>query len=1431
MKKQFRKSLAVLLTLVLCVAQFAVLGINAEPVSAGDWDLSPGTFVDGSGNLVVTTRRNALAWNTVKTLTGDWSVSATIHFQGSGDQTARVVLGSTEVSGKLERSIVTVKYSNSQVLIEGQYNDQSWTTPNNFNEDWVAITGTAIDVTVAPDANGDLTVTLTDGDQYSRNKTLDLPAGFIDIIEHAGFAGIASKISFKNIVINGASLSTPPVWEADNGVTASGTTVTFPGTGGEPQARDLANTFSDHNIYEADLTYTNPDGQLRLFVEDTNKGLRYIIGLIRNSTYNQINVQIQVNDGSWTYLVNSWSDTATTDMNHHLKIELEDGLMNFTLSGAEYSKSWDELEVANLKYISLRSGSGCTVSNIAWPVQEVSSAADYNIAGHWEWNYTEDVTDGICLNVNSSAVENGTNYAWYTADTIQNASFEIKADITFSGSIGNETARIALANGTRSDAGMFSVNYSNGSIMYQLQYNNGQWITPSSGSWAAVSSPNISVTLTRVAGTNTVVVNIKNGATTVFNNTSTDFPTGAFDNMQTLGMGAFTDGRIRYSDISLESTASGAGTWDFGAGWAHSLDGNGDDVIAVTATSSSFTSTAWNITQGFEVDSACTFKTHITLGNPYTTGNDRIAVLPIADGDYATLGNITISRNPQGRGTLKYNGTTLYPLSGNISISNELDVTITKPDNVGRLFILVKSGSSELRGEITAIPAGLERIGFGTQGTSVTYSKISMSHEPILTNTAADWTNSGSGWNVTGNAGGYNVQATLAGYEENSFKTQTLLDSFSYKTSLRFVASTHIEQLAVARVILGKSDFSSIAILTITYQLTTGKTYFRWESNSNDNWSVLETSEWAAAANTPFDVELSRSTLTGAVTLTINNNFDYSITRTFNQAELQQVAKAGIAAQSSTIHFDNFSITSPLVADDHYATIGTAAINDLLGHFWDSTNNRVIPTCFGYPSNQGPNTGTVEGVPWEMATLIGAMDNLYQATGDASLSAKIVQEWNWFKGAYTKAKATNVGNGTLNVASDDAGWSAIYYIQAYRYTNDSTALNWAQTVFNNAYDRWYDKTIDGGLQYKDGETYVSLYSAALSMAAYDIYMATNDSAYLTKSRAIYDGIEEILGRKDGLYWADLGYEGAYGKERPNDIHEVGSVTYLGGNMAMAVMHTRFGFNAKAIKTANAILEKETVNGVYVNDRDAWANGFFAGRFADEVLRVPGIDAKHRDIMFASADTMYTKARTSDGYYAGAWSGPVGSSAYGNDDDAWSANGTTAADGSYPSQIMTSATTVSFITAAAIAETIMVDTFARPVLGGTYTLGAGKSVSGITVGTTVDAFKTAAAVTGFTVKVMKGSAEVTTGVIGTDMRVEILDQYGIVNAYRTLIYGDVNGDGAITVSDIISMKRFTVQLDAFHPAMNADRDGQGIVGALDIALTKESILGLGTIVQD
>ena len=202
---------------------------------------------------------------------------------------------------------------------------------------------------------------------------------------------------------------------------------------------------------------------------------------------------------------------------------------------------------------------------------------------------------------------------------------------------------------------------------------------------------------------------------------------------------------------------------------------------------------------------------------------------------------------------------------------------------------------------------------------------------------------------------------------------------------------------------------------------------------------------------------------------------------------------------------------------------------------------------------------------------------------------------------------------------------------------------------------------------------------------------------------------------DNLYWTDYNENrtgaGGYWNELPVEkngptgasrgvlyIQEAGSFSFMGGAMAMAVCHARVYaltgdeiYLNRAVRTVWALTDSKlhTRNGILVNDRDAWANGFFAGMYAREALTLPGVRAIDVDVLINTGISAFENCRVviapgmdlgkadeawynGKAFYRAEWSGG----------DAWTKN---ADSNTQPTQIMTCGSTVNMIMAAAYAQ--------------------------------------------------------------------------------------------------------------------------------------------------
>ena len=378
-----------------------------------------------------------------------------------------------------------------------------------------------------------------------------------------------------------------------------------------------------------------------------------------------------------------------------------------------------------------------------------------------------------------------------------------------------------------------------------------------------------------------------------------------------------------------------------------------------------------------------------------------------------------------------------------------------------------------------------------------------------------------------------------------------------------------------------------------------------------------------------------------------------------------------------------------------------------MSNFWagDAASGHITPTWDGVVGDKLQDS---RGGLWQAGTMLDVLYGDWQRNPSGQSGLAISTEWNHIKSNFNANDFSTCGDSSpQNFASDDTGWNAAMLLQIYAATHDSTALSYAEGAVTCGFNRWSDTTASGafnGLWYSDVRTIKtandyhikSLYDAALTEDAMQIYLITKDPTYLTYAKESFDWMQQNLLRSDGLYWADYGLQTPYASvaqkaanspvpsDRPNDIHLANSVTFLGGDMGMGVIAAQLyqatgnaAYKQDAINSAQAILSSVLVtNGIFLDDRDAWANGHFIRDWTQQVVPLLPSSTQQQAItvLNATANSVADNDRTSDGYYGGCWGGPIGSSC------AWDAIGSTA------KQIMTSSNAAEFVTAAALEGT-------------------------------------------------------------------------------------------------------------------------------------------------
>lgn len=421
----------------------------------------------------------------------------------------------------------------------------------------------------------------------------------------------------------------------------------------------------------------------------------------------------------------------------------------------------------------------------------------------------------------------------------------------------------------------------------------------------------------------------------------------------------------------------------------------------------------------------------------------------------------------------------------------------------------------------------------------------------------------------------------------------------------------------------------------------------------------------------------------------------------------------GTGNTANGVHGSDISITpNPLVTDGEMIDLALNVYQDLLDNWWtgNAKTGHVIDTDCGKPYKQIMCL-------WEPAMAIFAMDTLYEATGYKELHDRIVAEWNYIRQCVDGYDVyVDAGHG-FNIAQDDAGWHAMLYMTAYKHTGDDFALDVAEGLLKNSFAYWANGDLaTGGLLYAHDledptQRHNSLHAVSLLNAAFE-YLEYRDDPQLEKDTMdIYNWLENHMLREgefsyiykdgqqltgfcdDNLYWFNYNqqregfpeYTGPEGASSPNTIKEGQSTVFLGGTMGMAALHARLykksgeeKYLERAQRTLRAVNDNKYLvsGGIYVNAGDAWTNASFMRLWVQEVMTLPGLQEKDVKILYDTADSIYSLARTDDGYYSASWSGPAD-----DRDTAWGKMGWT------HDTIMCSATSMHMIFAAALAESM------------------------------------------------------------------------------------------------------------------------------------------------
>ncbi len=132
---------------------------------------------------------------------------------------------------------------------------------------------------------------------------------------------------------------------------------------------------------------------------------------------------------------------------------------------------------------------------------------------------------------------------------------------------------------------------------------------------------------------------------------------------------------------------------------------------------------------------------------------------------------------------------------------------------------------------------------------------------------------------------------------------------------------------------------------------------------------------------------------------------------------------------------------------------------------------------------------------------------------------------------------------------------------------------------------------------------------------------------------------------------------------------------------------------------------------------------------------------------------------------------------------------------------------------------------------TLSIDASLSVlSGIAPGTSVDAVAAAVTATGATVSIVTAAGDPASGRAGTAMRLRVTIGGTVFQELHLIVYGDLNGDGLVSASDLLLQKRLILGLATLgaDATRAGDVDFSGRISASDLLLLKRHILGLSVL---
>ena len=129
----------------------------------------------------------------------------------------------------------------------------------------------------------------------------------------------------------------------------------------------------------------------------------------------------------------------------------------------------------------------------------------------------------------------------------------------------------------------------------------------------------------------------------------------------------------------------------------------------------------------------------------------------------------------------------------------------------------------------------------------------------------------------------------------------------------------------------------------------------------------------------------------------------------------------------------------------------------------------------------------------------------------------------------------------------------------------------------------------------------------------------------------------------------------------------------------------------------------------------------------------------------------------------------------------------------------------------------------------YTIGT--NITGVKPGLSASDFLKGITVTNGTATVVTAAGKEVTGRVGTGYVVRIMAGGTVYASYSVVIYGDTNGDGTVTSTDLLVAQRHILGISKLNGAYLAAADSgkDGAVTSTDLLRTQKQILGLSSVI--